>query len=72
MHRVHIEILLKHVHFYYLIPIIASSRLVDNIIRADSLSCDIVDHMQLFTRDNLLKDLSPPATDTAWNSYVAM
>ena len=31
---------------------------------ADSLSYDIVDRMQLFTRDNLLKDLSPPATDT--------
>ena len=76
MHRAHniIEILLKHVHFYYLIPI-SSSCLADNITKANlrvaiaSLSCDIVDCMQLLTRDSLLKDFSPPATDTAWNSY---
>ena len=56
-------------HACSLIPI-ASYHLADNITRADSLSYDIVDCMQLFTRDNLLKDLSPPATDTAWNSYM--
>ena len=37
---------------------------------ADSLSCSIVDHIQLLTKESLLKDLSPPATDTGIDTKI--
>ena len=47
-----------------IITVLVSFHSADYVTKADSLSCDIVDPMQLFTRDSLLKELSPPATDT--------
>ena len=37
---------------------------------ADSLSYNIVDLRQLLTRESLLKDLSPPATDTGIDTKI--